>query len=212
MTRLSEKGFTIVEAALIGVIVLALGGIGWFVYSKSQTQDETSQPQSSTNVPVASENSTDKEAEEANADATNPIPGGWVKYTNKAIGFSFAYPEEWGAVSENTEFPEKYWFYMVFSKSDVKFCEVGESYQHAGRDGTPCDFDDLTTNTEKYTKISGFNTDGMIYKKYDNFGAIVTHLIMETKDEEYPVINFHVSSSDVDSKQFEKLASTFEVL
>lgn len=86
MSKLTQKGFTIIEGALIGVIILALGGIGWFVYTKSQTQDETSQPQSS--ATVATDNS-EAEQDPAKEDETSD----WEEIESADSAVSVRYPD-----------------------------------------------------------------------------------------------------------------------
>ncbi len=71
-----SKGFSIVEAVVI-LLVLALAGFGgWFVWHKHKNIASV-QPNTRT----------------ANKDTS--VPDGWAQYTSKDGGVSFAYPSSW---------------------------------------------------------------------------------------------------------------------
>lgn len=79
MKKLNAKAFSPIEAILIVVVVGLLGGIGYYVYSQSQKQDETSSPQSSANVATTDEET--EEDESATPEGVDYKTLGNIKYT-----------------------------------------------------------------------------------------------------------------------------------
>ena len=84
----NHKGFSVVEALLILIIVGLLGFIGWDVWQTKQNSDKSLKNASKTATISA-------EKKKAEVKPVLPIPEGYVKYENSALGFSFAYPKDW---------------------------------------------------------------------------------------------------------------------
>ena len=71
MKKLNQKGFGLVEIIMLATIIFATGAVGCYIYNKSQSNDETSKPQSG--------------AQPASATKSG-------EYINKEFGFKFEYP------------------------------------------------------------------------------------------------------------------------
>ena len=92
--RNQQAGFSGIEGLLILVIILLIGGVGWFVYKQkdSKSSKETGKEKS-------------QQAENASSDAENAgtlscvAPAEYTVYTNTEIGYCFAYPTVWGTVT-----------------------------------------------------------------------------------------------------------------
>lgn len=64
MQKLHNKGFTVVEVLLLVVLVALVAGIGYYIYTQSQKQDETSKPQSSAQQSIKKYKTTDCETKD----------------------------------------------------------------------------------------------------------------------------------------------------
>lgn len=71
-----KRGFSTIEIAIVMIVIVLMGVVGWRAYVSMQSSD--------------SSDSTTSQHDEAE------IPEGWVRYENSEYGFSFAYPVEWG--------------------------------------------------------------------------------------------------------------------
>lgn len=83
MKKLNQKGFEHLTIIGIALVLVLVAGIGYYVWSKRDTASQTDQ-------------STVVKTEEQTTQETNPIPGGYVEYSNTDLGLKFAYPEGWG--------------------------------------------------------------------------------------------------------------------
>lgn len=81
--RKNQKGFSLIEALLILVIVGILGGTGWYVWHAKQDTDETL---SAVNIPSA--------ATESRKSISKPYAN-WKTATSPRGKFSFKYPSSW---------------------------------------------------------------------------------------------------------------------
>lgn len=78
----NQKGFTVVEALLIFIIVGILGGAGWYVYNSNQkTNDSLTKADSSSSETTSTEN--DKSCEQ---------PGDWKEFINPEYKHSYYFP------------------------------------------------------------------------------------------------------------------------
>ena len=97
------RGFTLIEGLLILVIVGLLGGTGWYVWNAKKNTDNSLNTTAQTEVTTTS---------------TKPeIPEGYIKYENKDLGFSFAYPKEWGTTTLQSK-PETGLFLLLFNNKN----------------------------------------------------------------------------------------------
>lgn len=90
MKHFNSQGFAHQALILILVLVAGVGGAGWYVYSKNNPKDDTSQSTSQA-PPATSTEESDPEEEEV----TYTPPQGWVEYTDSSTGISFYYPADW---------------------------------------------------------------------------------------------------------------------
>jgi type II secretory pathway pseudopilin PulG len=86
----NQKGFTVVEGLLIAIIVILIGGIGYYVYTQQQT-NETSESVASTETTSETEESTKAEKEEL------------ATITHSKLNYSVSIPEDWTAEETNNK-------------------------------------------------------------------------------------------------------------
>ena len=89
----NQSGFSITHFLLVLLIIGALGFAGWRVYEARQED----------NSPKKNSNDSTTQKEEPAEKEIYTVPDGYVIYENKEIGFKFAYPEQWGKLTPNTE-------------------------------------------------------------------------------------------------------------
>ncbi len=90
----NENGFSHVAIAVITVVVLsAVGFIAFRAYNTKKNVANSENKQNASTESKETSVASQEKAEEA-------IPAGYVKYDNKDLGFSFAYPQEWGALEK----------------------------------------------------------------------------------------------------------------
>jgi len=83
----SAKGFSAIEAAIVVLVVAALGFGGWYVWSKKENK-----PKQTTNNTSESA----KQAEGGNQQEEEPDPyADWKTYSNAEYGVSFKHPADW---------------------------------------------------------------------------------------------------------------------
>jgi hypothetical protein len=88
--RNSELGFGAIETILILVIIVAIVGVGWYVWKAKKNTDSTYNivaDTSTTIKPIVKPKTTI-------TPATDPTAN-WTKYSNKSGEFSFRYPTTW---------------------------------------------------------------------------------------------------------------------
>jgi hypothetical protein len=83
----NEKGFSVVEALLILVIVGLISFVGWYVW-KSKNKASTHLINTQTSIESPSPSTTQEPK----------LPNGFVAFSNSDTGISFAYPKTWGDV------------------------------------------------------------------------------------------------------------------
>lgn len=88
----NQSGFS--HILLVLLLVVVLGGIGFAGYKVYDSKKAKPAAQTS-NTPVTEKKDEIKKEE-------SKIPEGFVEYENKDLGFTFAYPKEWGEVSKKT--------------------------------------------------------------------------------------------------------------
>lgn len=104
----NRQGFTLVEVVLIIVTLAAIGLAGWTWYQANQTEEAANNGE---------------ETEEAEEDEESNTQEGWTEYRNEELGFTFAYPEEWGEVQvQETTGQRGEQYYASFSNnSSISF-------------------------------------------------------------------------------------------
>jgi hypothetical protein len=83
---MNNKGFSFLAISFILSILLAIFGIGWFVYANNSQNQANKTPQVAGAQETTSEQDINKEFEPLKNIKT---------YQNKALGLSFEYPSEW---------------------------------------------------------------------------------------------------------------------
>jgi hypothetical protein len=95
ITTNSQKGFSAVEAILTIVFIGLIAGGGWFVYQRDHA---AAKPVAQTKTAQAQ-----KAASTTSNSATYKAPAGYLTYADRARGFSFAYPQEYGTFTASTD-------------------------------------------------------------------------------------------------------------
>lgn len=85
--RLNKKGFGHIGVTLLVLVLLVIGGAGYFVWDRNRT------PETETTSDTASDEATD------DGDGSCTALAGYLVYNNTDVRFCFAYPEEWGTAS-----------------------------------------------------------------------------------------------------------------
>lgn len=94
MKKLNTYGFSMVEVAILILVVGLLGAAGYVVWG-SKNPDNNS-PSQSTQDTVAPKSPTSE-------DNTYQVPSGYKLYENKQLGFKFAYPAVYGDMMSQPE-------------------------------------------------------------------------------------------------------------
>lgn len=87
MKKLNQKGFGIVEIMLVVVLVGLVGGIGYYVYSQAQKNDETSAPSSDSSVKIEKKSEPAPVAKDETAD--------WLLYESPGGEFKIKLADGW---------------------------------------------------------------------------------------------------------------------
>lgn len=85
MKKLNSNGFSAVAVLLVILIIGAIAGAGWYVYSNTQQNNNTTNQ------------NTGNEATQIPEDFRYPnaeVPSKWKTYVNGKYGFSFRYPDD----------------------------------------------------------------------------------------------------------------------
>jgi len=90
----NQKGFGVVEALVIIVILGFVGFGGWYIWQKGQ-KNESNQSNANVNDKDSGKGQTQKDSYK--------VPEGYTVYENKELGFTFAYPKEYGSFSSQGE-------------------------------------------------------------------------------------------------------------
>lgn len=89
--KTTQKGFTVVEALIVLLILVLAGGAGWFVYQKNHKESTASNTTDTTNT--ATNENTEQAAQ------ADPYEG-WITF--KKDDFTALYPSNWVAVELDT--------------------------------------------------------------------------------------------------------------
>lgn len=116
-----QQGFSALEGVLVILILVILGGAGWFVWDSNQkTKDSLNRAQQGSSASTGYK-------------AGQKTPEGRIRYESSELGFAFVYPKEWGEVEIKGGRGEEYdglKYSIVFSKlssdSDVQY--EGQKY------------------------------------------------------------------------------------
>jgi hypothetical protein len=101
----SELGFGAIEALLILVIIVAIAGVGWYVYNAKKNTTSTYSSAVNTSVTTKQANTTTNTIAKSSSnkltsscssltDISN-IPAGWKTYSNSTYLYSISYPSTW---------------------------------------------------------------------------------------------------------------------
>lgn len=137
------------KSFVVFLVLILMLGTGFGVYAWQQKKIDTIQSDYNSTV-VAPVKKTKQPKE-------NKVPADFVKYENKDIGLSFAYPSSWGQVSYANE---KGYINGSFSKNkDVIFGGPTTEYTTMGRGGMPQDTPAYTQVNKEFYYISVYKTD-----------------------------------------------------
>ncbi len=95
MKKINNKGFSVIEAFLIFIIIGFIVFVGWYVWNNG---NKTNASKTSTVNPSIQGAATSPVKEKVYT-----IPNGYVIYENKELGFKFAYPKEYGSLSKQPD-------------------------------------------------------------------------------------------------------------
>lgn len=97
---MNQKGLTVIEGLIATVVVIIVGFGGYYVWNQNQDDSSTKNEE----VSNADSATNDDTADDKTKDRASSTPEGWVEYESKELGFSFAYPEEYGGVNEDSSY------------------------------------------------------------------------------------------------------------
>lgn len=213
----NHRGFTILEALLILVIVGLLGGVGWYVWDSKDKTDKTYTDADAANSSVA---------DYSNKETKGDIPAGYKKYENKELNFSLLYPQEWKESKSSGSSSNKE--DVNFTSPDFKLKEDSAHGQlvSGGRFSVQAYKSDHNSVDEFKKGGAGVGSyhSGMVDMKISNLPALrekkcghpVSYLdcVFVYKNElKYDISYAHTENETSDNakylKEFEKLLDTF---
>jgi prepilin-type N-terminal cleavage/methylation domain-containing protein len=86
--KTNQKGFSVVEVLLVVAVVGLLGGVGWLVYDRQQSKNDTTQS-------TASQTSQTDKQQTTNGQETTNAYEGMTAYSNSTYGITFYHPKDW---------------------------------------------------------------------------------------------------------------------
>lgn len=93
MKKLDQRGFSHHMILVLVAMVVAVGGVGYYVWQKNKDGSNNKKSMASDSAPAES-----GDAEEI-AEAACTAPANYLVYDNTDVRFCFVYPEEWGTTS-----------------------------------------------------------------------------------------------------------------
>ena len=93
MKKLDQRGFSHHMILVLVAIVVAVGGVGYYVWQKNK--DDSKDKKSMASESASAESASGEEAAEAACTA----PANYLVYDNTDARFCFVYPEAWGTVT-----------------------------------------------------------------------------------------------------------------
>lgn len=97
----NEYGFAGVLPIVLIAILLSVGAFGIWRYQDSRKAADTNQLSQPT---IPSQQNIPSDNPEPLTSPEDPLPKGYVRYTDKKAGFSFAYPKKWGSITAREDF------------------------------------------------------------------------------------------------------------
>lgn len=229
-TSTASKSKLPLVLSIIALVLLV--GIGSYYLGKQSMQKNTPVP---TPIPTLKLSPT-KEPQEST------IPEGYIEYTNEDLGFSFAYPQEWGQVQEGrvtTEESLKSILNTFKNVNNVRFGIIEKNYakiivekQLGGRGGTLVSYQGFEEKDGKYFRVyydeygnrtlreeftdyllvRGVNTFGIYNASLNYFDQLNFHAVFNLNDETFPAMNFYVESSSPEAEALHNVLKTFKLL
>ncbi len=178
MKKLNQKGFTVLEIVLILFVILALAGVGYYVYRAQQTTNKSqkSTEQTQTSVP--------KTETDAKKETTLP-------YEVSGLGVKIKYPSDWGApqLAEGTlRTPAagsyKQLTFSSFKKVNINFVVGAYSSPSDGCGPPPIE---SAKDSLNYSQASVIGWDDLSIKRYTQWQGTLSPAV--TKEAIKPTQN-----------------------
>jgi hypothetical protein len=152
----NQNGFSAVEGLLIFVIVVIIGGTGWYVMSANNKTNDTLNNAGLGTAAKATKKKTTTTSSATQADTT----ANWTAYSNKDGQFSLKYPVAW-ATATNPQLCAGGIFMLGGDSKSVGKCgsdDTGQITMTWRQDRTVCgdlDSDSWTTNSKEAVTVAG---------------------------------------------------------
>lgn len=211
--RLNKNGFAHLGIFLLVVVLLVVGGAGYYVWDRNRDKS----------TDMASESAEDEAAGDAVDDGEGACtaPDGYVVYNNTDVRFCFAYPEEWGTASvalgviDAAYESGSGWLGTFSTESNASFAFLADDWDYIGpgRGGPNNAVGFLTyevfapsvgDTTDYDIKIN--TADKQLYGATTDFniqGAIVTAKRVFIESEPYAGIEFQLNAPATGAFDFE---------
>lgn len=188
MKGASQKGFSIVEALLILVVIGILGFTGWYIYHAKQASDKNYAVAANTTIPTYK-----KKTSTANTAATNNPYAGWNTYTVASTGLTFKYPADWTMRSNTLCTTSSYIYHLEPPESELSTVSVSPG------NGPVTGYDlDVTVGTTTSTS-AGCNPisshQGIVLGAQSNSQVIKSGALQG----KYAVVNSNIEGDGTDS-------------
>lgn len=180
--RSNQSGFSIVEAALILVLVACIGAAGFMVY---RNHNKTAKNNSTAANTVKSDTSS------KTATASDPYAG-WKTYTSSTEGFSIKYPADWalktGATNESGVFDPTLDAATITGPHDFTLSytinKPASSFTCANCSFTLLDTIKLKNNQPGYIVVNSNTYNGNIQEQQISISKVKTY--KEQSDQGFP--------------------------
>lgn len=176
--KANEKGFSVVEILIVIVVVGLLGAVGWLVYGKQKSQQDSNKTEAT--QPTATER-TDESQQKLQ------IPEGFAEYRSDELGLRFIYPKEWGnpetsnyaytSLETDKQKGRSILFYNQTENIVRKLQILAKDYKYTGP-ATEIDSKFSFTNfNEALARYPKSDSNVIVLEKGDDRLAVLTHEI-----------------------------------
>lgn len=123
----NQKGFAVLEAIVIVVIIGVVGFTGWFVLNAKKSTDKSLAGNNSA-IPTYNKKTAKKKSDKTLAPVFSKLPTDWVEYKSDIDGLRFGYPKEFGGLAGKPLSTNDY-------KNDIKNLQGRVTVSVSAKDG-----------------------------------------------------------------------------